>query len=336
MIITQKHSFLIRRSVSFQLAVGCSLTGFAQAGGFDLTSPDGLVHCQISTDAEGQLVYTIIQGGQLRLAPARAGVILDHVDLGAKVVLGEPQTRSISELFPWRGNKTTATNICRVTEIPIRTPAGVDWVLETRLFDDGVAFRYRVPGTGSRRVQGEATCWQLPKDSTVWVQTDTVNYEGVYQSTRADQMPLEKEVRQKKQPVYVGMPMTIAYADGSFGLINEAALYKYSGMTLRPEGNAKWRAAFEDDPNGWMNEGAIVSPWRVIVLSKDLNGLVNSDVIASLCEPPDPTLFPAGLETPWLRPGKAPRTWAVFGNDGPQWERQKWFVDVAAATGCEY
>ena len=26
----------------------------------------------------------------------------------------------------------------------------------------------------------------------------------------------------------------------------------------------------------------------------------------------------------------------VYGNDGAQWDRQKWFVDVSAATGCEY
>jgi alpha-glucosidase len=74
----------------------------------------------------------------------------------------------------------------------------------------------------------------------------------------------------------------------------------------------------------------------VIVLARDLDALVNSDVIAALCDPPDPTLFPDGLHTAWIRPGKAPCTWMVFGNDGAQWDRQKWFVDVAAATGCEY
>ena len=314
----------------------CSLAVVAQAGTIDLTSPEAIVKCQISTDAEGHLQYSIIQGGQPRLEAARAGVIIENVDLGAKVALGEPRTRSISEVFAWRGNKTSATNNCRVSEIPIRTQAGVDWSLEVRVFEDGVGFRYRVPGTGVRRIQGESTCWQLPKDSTVWFQTDTVNYEGAYQSARAEQMPREKEVRQQKQPVHLGMPATIIYADGSFGLINEAALYKYSGMTLRPEGNAKVQAAFEDDPNGWNHDGAILSPWRVIVLAKDLNALVNSDVVASLCEPPDPTLFPAGINTPWLRPGKAPCTWMVFGNDGAQWDRQKWFVDLAAATGCEY
>jgi alpha-glucosidase len=168
------------------LHILCSLVLAAQAEAIDLTSPDGIVHCLISTNAEGHLLYSVSQGGQQRLAPEKLGVIVDQVDLGAKVTLGEPQARSISEVFPWRGNKTAATNSCRAAEIPVRTQAGLDWVLETRVFDDGVGFRYRVPGTGLRQIQGESTGWQLPKDCAVWFQTDTVNYEGAYQSSSAE------------------------------------------------------------------------------------------------------------------------------------------------------
>ncbi len=318
------------------LAIVFAMVAATEAGTLDLTSPDGSVRCTFGTDAEGHLVYSVNQGGQGRLETARAGILLDGVDLGAAVTLGEPRTHGISEIFPWRGNKTTGTNSCRATEIPVRTQGGVDWTLEARVFNDGVGFRYRVPGTGARRVRGESTRWQLPKDCTVWFQTDTVNYEGVYQSALADQIPLEKAVKQEMQPVHVGMPLTAVFRDGTFGLINEAALYRYSGVTLRPEGGAAFRAAFEDDPLGWAHDGPVLSPWRVIVLGKDLNALVNSDVIPALCEPPDPNLFPAGFDTDWIRPGKAPCTWMVFGNDGAAWERQKWFVDVSVATGCEY
>lgn len=294
------------------------------------------MRCRISTDAEGHLVYSVTQAGQTRLAPARAGVVIDNVDLGAGAVLGEARTRRIFEVFPWRGNKTSATNFCQASEIPVRSPGGQAWTLEVRVFNDGAGFRYRVPGSGVRRVQGESTRWQLPEACTVWFQTDTANYEGAYQSARAGQMPLELEVKKKTRPVHVGLPMTAVYPDGAFGMVSEAALVRYSGLTLRPEGGAGFRAAFEDDPKGWSEEGEVVSPWRVIVLGKDLNALVNSDLIAALCEPPDPALFPEGLNTPWLRPGKAPCTWMVYGNDGARWDRQKWFVDVSAATGCEY
>jgi alpha-glucosidase len=305
------------------------------ASTFELSSPDGQIRFQLHADEQGTLLYSVAHGQHTRLEPARAGIIIDKADFGTDVSLGEPRIRDISEVFAWRGNKSQATNVCRAAEIPIRSKAG-QWIFEARAFDDGVGFRYRVPGTGARRVQGEPTVFQIPKESTVWFQTDTRNYEGLYKSTAADKVPLEEEVQKKMQPVHLGPPMTIAFPDGGFGLLSEAALYNYSGMTLRPEGDAKFKAAFQDDPDGWPNDGEILSPWRVIVLSRDLNGIVNSDIIHSLCEPPDPKLFPAGMNTDWIRPGKAPCTWMVFGNDGAQWHRQKWFVDMTAAMGSEY
>ncbi len=320
-------------------ALLCSvITLTLHAASLDLASPDGNVRFQLSTNAEGHLLHSVTANGKLRLEPARAGVIVDGSDLGTGMILGMPQSRRISEVFPWRGNKTSATNDCQAYTVPIRTPTGRDWTFEVRVFNDGVGFRYRVPGTSTRRIEGESTSWQLPRTAKVWFQTETgaAAYEGAYQSARADQLPREREVRNQKRPVHLGPPVTVEFADGGFGLISEAALYNYSGMTLRPEGDAKLVAAFLDDPKGWSHDGPILSPWRVFVFSKDLNGLVNSDLIPALCDPPDPQLFPDGINTEWLRPGKAPCTWMVYGNDGAQWHRQKWFVDVAAATGCEY
>ncbi|HYG34846.1 MAG TPA: glycoside hydrolase family 97 catalytic domain-containing protein [Clostridia bacterium] len=323
------------RSAFILLIAAVALPGHAAVT--ELSSPDRAVQLLLSTDSEGHLTYSVRWNGQPRLETARAGVVVDNSDLGASIKFGTPTTRRIAESFPWRGNKTNALGVCQATELPMRSEkAGIDWILEARVFDDGVGFRYRIPGNGKRHVKGESTAWQLPRNSTVWFQTDTANYEGEYHSSRADQIPVEKTIENKKYPVHLGLPATVVFNDGTFGMLSEAALFRYSGLTLRPEGDAKFRAAFEDDPNGWSHGGTIVSPWRVIILSKDLNGLVNSDLIAALCEPPDPQLFPKGMNTDWIRPGKAPCTWMVYGNDGAQWDRQKWFVDVSAATGCEY
>ena len=316
------------------LCLGAALV-MTQAAPVEVSSPSRSVRFLVSTTAEGNLTYSVVQGGNVRLEPARAGLIVDDRDLGAGVELGQPQRRSVSEVFLWRGNKSQGTNLCEIAEIPVHAAGGnLDWTLEVRVFDDGVGFRYRVPGSGQRKLRGEPTTWQIPRDATLWFQTDTRNYEGVYRSGRADQVPLQEEG--KKGRTHLGPPATIVFADGTFGLISEAALYRYSGLTLEPQGEATFRASFEDDPNGWSHDGPILSPWRILILSKDLHGLVNSDVIPALCDPPDPRIFPEGVRTGWIRPGKAPCTWMVYGNDGAQWDRQKWFVDLCAAIGCEY
>ncbi len=308
-----------------------------RAGELVVAGPDRTVKLHLAVDPGGHLTYAVTWNGRARLEPAGAGIVVGGRDLGAGVEIGAPATRSIAETFAWRGNKTRAANRCEVAEVPVRSRSGGSaWTLEARVFDDGAAFRYRVPGSGSRSVGGESTAWQLPAQATVWIQTDTDDYEGVYHSRPADAVPLVEVAGGKQRPVHIGPPMTVVYADGTFGLVSEAALLNYSGLTLRSAGGARFAAAFEDDPQGWTQEGPIVSPWRVIVLARDLDGLVASDVLAALNEPPDPALFPDGPNAAWLRPGKAPCTWMVFGNDGAQWDRQKWFVDVAAATGCEY
>jgi alpha-glucosidase len=309
----------------------------SHAGDVELVGPEGTVRLRLSTDPQGHLTYAITAWGRPRLEPASAGIVVNQIDWGADVELGPAVTRSISETFPWRGNKRLATNRCEAYEIPVRAKtAGVEWVLEARVFADGAAFRYRVPGEGARHVNGESTKWQLPAESRAWFQTDTDDYEGVYQHARGNQIPTEETVDNKTRPLHIGLPMTLVYPDGRLGLLTEASLYRYSGLTLRSEGGGRFRAAFEDDPQGWAHAGPIVSPWRVMLMSRDLNELVNSDVIAALCDPPDPQLFPDGMNTSWIQPGKAPCTWMVYGNDGAQWDRQKWFVDRCVDIGCEY
>lgn len=308
----------------------------------ELWNSNKTVCFKLAVNQDGELIYSVDSDQKTRIAESRLGITVEGVDLGAKVRLGNPRTWTISETFVWRGNKSVATNSCVAAEIPIHCKAsGLERRLDVRVFEDGVGFRYNLPGSGTRRIGGEATSWQLPVNSIVWFQTDTTNYEGIYQSSRANGIPLETEVQKKGEPkkterTYLGPPVTITFEDGTYGLISEAALYDYSGMSLQPLGGAKLRAVFQDDPGGWSHDGSIRSPWRVIVLSPDLNALVNNDVIASLCDPPDPQLFPQGMNTDWIRPGKAPCTWMVYGNSGAKWHRQKWFVDMAAATGCEY
>lgn len=332
--IDVRHSAPHTRAMLKLLSTLFASAVLLQAAEVIIPSPSGSTQLALNTDPGGNLVYKVQQGGIVRFEPARVGVLMDSADLGAGVTLGVVRTNSLSEVFDWRGGKAFGTNRCTAAEISIRSGSGQDWVFEVRVFDEGAGFRYRIPGVGSRLIKGETTRWRLPRTAKVWFQTNTSDYEGDYQVAAADKVPLTQG--DQKAPVHLGPPITICFDDGMVGMVSEAALFKYSGMTLRPEGDAVFHAVFQDDPNGWQHEGECLSPWRVMILVKDLNALVNCDVIPALCDPPDATLFPQGPKTAWLRPGKAPCTWMIYGNDGAQWDKQKWFVDVCAAMGCEY
>ena len=70
------------------------------------------------------------------------------------------------------------------------------------------------------------------------------------------------------------------------------------------------------------------------MVGKDLNALINCDAIHNLCPPPDRTLFPGGLQTDWIRPGRA--VWRYLDGGGDQSLRNmKEFSRMASELGFE-
>ena len=72
----------------------------------------------------------------------------------------------------------------------------------------------------------------------------------------------------------------------------------------------------------------------MILAGPDLNTLVNSDIISNLSAPPDPALFPQGLDMPWLKPGRA--VWRYLDGGENTFEGIKDFSDLAGKLGFEY
>jgi len=316
---------------------GLATRNTSTAEELSLSSPNQQLSVTLSPNPDGRLHYSIQRADQIVLDPSTIGINVDGTDLGSSVTLAQPETRTIRETFPWLGAKNTATNHCQAYLVPVtHQPTGIPWTLEVRVFDDGVAYRYLVPGTGTRRVHGESSAWSLPPHSRAWFQSNIANYESEYESAAPEAIPLETRSESRSSQVHLGLPVTIELKNGAFALISEADLENYRGLVLRPTGTRRLEAAFPFDPEGWTVTGPIISPWRVTLVAADLHRLVNSDVIPSLNPPPDPQIFPKGPHTDWIRPGRALDTWTLFGNDGAQWHRQKWFVDQCATMKCEF
>ena len=300
----------------------------------ELSSPAGVVSAMVAADDQGRLTLSVRQGNSVVIHPSPLGIVVDGTDLGLGVRLGSPQKREIHEKLVCRGVKSTAVNHCHDYTVPVMlSETNTAWTLEVRVFDDGVAYRYRVPGDGKRTINRESTAWRLPKECPIWLQNNTANYEGNYYRSTVAAIEVQDDDSRK----WLGCPVTMERPEGGYALITEACVYGYSGMTLRAIKDSTLQAVFQDDPNGWQTDGEILSPWRVTVVTPDLNALVNTDLDLQ----PGPStrskeLFPKGMETDWIRPGKGLITWAVFLNDGAQWFRQKWFVDMCAAMNCEY
>lgn len=287
-----------------------------------LESPGGSITISLSTESSGRLVYSVLYGGKEVVSRSALGLSIDGKKLGENVLIGEPILSVVNEKYATKGVHDTAVNRYNSAIIPItQLQSQVTYQLEVKVFDYGIAFRYVVPHKGSATVQGEASSWKIPAGSTVWYQENIFYYEGLYYETPVSKLGVKK----------LGPPLTYQTPDSIYVSITEAALYNYSGMSLQSDNSGMLHAAFVNDSSGWKMQDTIVTPWRVAIISDNLNGLVNSDIIQNLNPAPDSTLQHAE----WIKPGRA--VWSYFMHDNvTTMALEKNYIDKAALLGFEY
>ena len=324
------------------MAVGlvCILAMTAQAA--DLTSPDGKVRFAVSV-ADGQLQYRVDFASKPIIDPSPLSFSIDGIGLAGGVKLGKADAFKIDEEFPWRGVHATAINRCRGAKIPVS--GKLDFTLEVRVFNDGVAFRHVVPGKDDvSRIPAESTAFIVPQGSAVWYHDLGGHYEAAYH---------RKEIAAVETGQWLAPPVTFQLPNNAgFGSITEAALFNYPGMALQADGKRglniglghkhpisyPYRLRYSNDIERVSRPasitGDIVTPWRVIMVATDLNGLVNSDIVHNLCPPADPKLFPKGMATDWLKPGRA--VWKYLDGGANTFEEMKNFTRWAGDLGFEH
>lgn len=308
---------------------------FAAADPCALKSPDGRLEALLTADAAGQLRFALSFNGVEVVKPSALGITVAGADLGAGVAFGAATRASIDETYPVLGGHAVATNHCNTLSLPLTHQAThTPYFLELRLFNDGAAYRYRVPGAGERRVGGEASSWELPADSVVWTSErpnawKLKSYAGYWIKT-----PLASLEKATKDPIQAPPLVVILPKNQGYAALTEAALYNYSGLRLRALGQGRLAADFTEGAAGFTVTGEVVTPWRVTMVSRDLDGLVNSDIITNLNPPPDPAFF---SDRAWVKPGRSVWSWMAEAPKSPEnFEIQKHYVESAARLGFEY
>ena len=280
------------------------------------------------------------------IASSSLGILVDGVDLGQGVEAGKVESYRANERYACRGVHSQAINRFNGARIALRHVATrTDYVVDVRVFDDGIAFRCVVPGEGSR-VPDEATAFALPAGATVWYHDLHGHYEGVH---------TKKSIADVAAGDWAAPPLTVKLPDAAgYAAITEAALIGYAGMVLQADGQGGFRARLGHAPPASYPftlrygeaeaarlaqpaaiSGTITTPWRVVMIGSDLDALVNCDIVSNLSPPPDPRYFPQGLHTDWIKPGRA--VWKYLDGGGENTlETMKQFSRLAAELGFEY
>ena len=291
---------------------------------------------------EGQLSFNITSGGRKVLENSMLVFSLNGKELTSKARITKLERYKIHETYPWLGAHSIALSNCIGTKIFLQSEK-TKFQIDIRVFDDGAAFQLRVPNSITG-IPDEATTFKLPAGSFIWYHDMYMHYEGVHTKKRIDSV---------RQGEWVAPPATFKIDNGLYTSITEADLKDFGGFSLQADGGNGLRLRLpQHQPTSYpyrlryspedtvrllqpaVIQGTVTTPWRVIMIG-DLNTLVNSDIVHNLCPPPNKKYFPKGINTSWIKPGRAVWKYLDGGGDGTI-EVMKKFTDGAAALGFEH
>lgn len=335
------------------------LQGFSAAGAesWAVTSPSGDVRISVQlADLGGtadypknrsRLYYRVEQGPEGRRATVVGDSPLGLQITGSDLLDGlqfqsASEPRLIEESYEMvRGKRRQCHNRAHQVTLAFRNPAGQSLEIDLRAYDDGAAFRYRVPGSGDALhvLNAEATGFALPADAKLWMAPSdkATTYSPAYETYYENEIAVGTA-----SPTGKGWSFPVLFRTGDsqhWGLITEANLgANFCGTRLSSTAPAGVYRIALPDPDEGHGTGSVnpasklpwEMPWRVILLGSSLANIVESTLVTDVSAPSQIK------DTAWIRPGRVAWSW-WSDNPSPQdGAKQKRFVDLAAAMGWEY
>ena len=305
-----------------------------------MSSPDEhltVIVTQAESDAAGQQVsplsYRVVCRGREVLPSASLGITLENLgDFSQDVRVISTTTREIDEQYTMPvGKRKECLNRANELTIDVANRSGATMSLLVRAADDGLAYCYRLNGTGVDKVLQEDSGFSLPPGTKGWFGRYTQPYYEWYYDAHPQLSGIDYEVAVPapfQTPSAHWVLITEASVDGNYvgarlSLRDTQGVPDAQGVPNQPGTDLRIRLPESPTaPLPWQ------TPWRVALVSEQLGTLVESTLIANLnppCELPD---------IRWIQPGVD----MIPGLTGPNTNnsslaRMKQFVDLASDMG---
>ncbi|HVR76735.1 MAG TPA: glycoside hydrolase family 97 protein, partial [Planctomycetota bacterium] len=289
--------------------------------------------------------FRVLFNQQVVLAPSRAGVELlggRTLGLACATTSIRRQSRDGSYVqFPGKRSRVIDRYHECTVALEEEGPRRLRWEIVLRAYDDGVALRYvfpAQPGLDEVVIVRELTEFALPADAGAWalpLNGFTSSHEARYEARSIPEIP---------ESWLLGLPFLCRDARGTWISLLEADLNEYAGLYLaRAPSAAPGTLAARLSPLPG-NPGVAVkaraphrSPWRVLMVSDQLQQLVESDIVLNLNEP---CAIP---DTSWIHPGKTTFPWwNGFYEEkltfplGLDTATARYYIDFCAEAGIPY
>ena len=245
---------------------------------YEIYSPDNDLKVMIQPQEDGCLTYSFTANGTELIRESALGFKLESQELVPAVgwKIENVSNRKVREDWkPLWGKRSVVKDHFNELVFDLSNPSGKPERMQllVRSYDDGIAFRYQVPGeTGeSVKVESELTAYNFVGDYTAWFYNKENHNIGPEKLSETDSIRL---------PI-----MIVQAGEEQFMAIHEADLVSGEPLVLQSkEGETLFSVASKPKTL----EPGYTSAWRVIMYGEKPGDLVDSHLIDLLNPDPDP------------------------------------------------
>lgn len=274
-----------------------------------LNSPDGTLLLQIERDSvTSKLAWSVTRNGTAVITRGDLGIEISGTGVVAQngpVVSVEARDIDTTWTPPY-GEQATIRDHCR--EEIFKLPGTPQAYLELRAYNEGVALRYRVEGTGTFTLISEKTSFPLPATTQVW-------------STGSAQGAISK-VAIGSAGSGLERPLTAEVAPDLYLALGEAGMRNHARMKFSRSGASTLLPALAGNVT---YSGGFTTPWRYVRAASSPIGLLEGNSLMANLNAPSEV-----ADTSWIKPGKVLREVTLTTQGGMA------CVDWAAEHGVEF
>ena len=304
--------------LSITLGVMLCLSSLAASSEYNLLSPDGKIKVDISC-TESELSYSLAWKGRELLKPSPLSLFPNP-----RYKVLSTKTASIDKRWDsvW-GQFSEVHDRCEELTLTLDI-SGVRVDLICRVYNDGLGFRFAVPG--QKGVSGKKAAFVVTYNPV----SKFAAYATAGEHEPIGPMPLS-ELAEKDRI----LPILLSADENTFLGLLESDLYSATGFDDTASLSTSSGIACSIS-SGTMQGTRTVTPWRVIILNEQAGALSVSTTpinLAAECKLED---------TSWIKPGKSLWDWRVHGYKagdftyGIDTASYKRFIDFAADNNIRY
>ncbi len=312
---------------------------------YELKSSDDKISVNFSLTPAGNAVYSVAYSGSTILKQSKLGIVRSDEDFSSGLILDSVSSVStVSEHYTLLHGKRLKCSYSGNKQVfYLRNADSKQMEIIFQVSNNGVAFRYYFPekSDSTLTIYKELTSYHFNLSAKAFLQPCDDARIGWSFASPSYENYYEKDIPAgTAAPNQAGWVMPALFHFGKFWIcITETGVdTNYCGSRLsRFSPDGEYSIQFPEpqecrDGEPYLPESVLpwYTPWRVIAISDNLGGLVESTLETDLAAPAKYDV------SSWLKPGIASWSWVILKDDSTIYDVQRRYIDFASSMHWRY